>query len=273
MDMRTAGSSSWTTIDQCRCTTHDVFVANEHEVHENERKIEHRHGSIFFCSRLTSTVVRALSTTNESIFEQIQWHANGRLGISWTSTYVRLPRTYSLKIYDETRQHLIFQRIMTHRQRSIELDVIDAYYRLTMNYTVCLHIRREQYCRSIHADTNQHRRRATTNPSDHFIYFLVACLIAALAICSLLLISCFRRLNSTLSTVECERKRARQTFAYYPLNFLHCPSATSNHTSECSLHSTVDIHPTTIDPYHVYQQISSANRCQLHATIRTPMSI
>ena len=225
-------------------------------------------------SRRPSTL---LSSREDFTLKEIILHTDGILTITWDSMVSRLPKHSQLQIYDETHRHLLVQRSLVNRQRSIEVNTTEHRLKLPSNYLICLQIRQNKYCRNALLQVPTQSMSSLTSSNEQYLYLLGGSLLGALLICFLLILVCFWRLGLSskgqpihLSSIDFDEKVSNPTFHYHPLNFLSYPSATSNHTSECSLHSSMDTSQSTTEPYHLYQQISSLHHCRIHSTRRTP---
>ena len=224
----------------------------------------------------SSESLTSLSSPEELTLKEIRLHGDGILTINWESTFSRLPKQSQLQIYDETHRYLLLQRSLVNRQRSMEVNTTEHLLKLPSNYLICVRIRHNKYCRNVLLQADTQSASSLTSPNEQYLYILGGGLLGALLICSLLILVCFWRLGWPskgqpihLSSIDFDDKNSKPTFHYHPLNFLSYPSATSNHTSECSLHSSMDTSQSTTEPYHLYQQISSIHHCRIHST-RTP---
>jgi hypothetical protein len=235
----------------------------------------------------SSTSIKSSSSTfrrssDELIINDIVFNPNGILIISWEYLLLRLPKYYHVEIYDENQHHLILQRIIDGRQRSVEIDITDHLTKSPSIYIICINIRHRKYCRNVLLQSNSNTIKSASlilssnkQENEQFIYLLGGILLGAVLVCSILIIICCWRIRQyskdKLSTINSNEK-SKQTFYYHPLNILSYPQQQSSNTSECSLHSSTDTSHLTHDPYHIYQQISSIQNCQIHST-RTPILI
>jgi hypothetical protein len=210
------------------------------------------------------------SSLNELIINDLVFNSNGTLIISWEYLLSRVPKYYHIQIYDENHRDLIFQRFIDGRERSVEIDIS----KFPSINIICFNIRQKKYCRKVSLPSNFIKSASLVLPSnkqenEQFIYLIGGILLGAILVCSILIIICYCRLrsysNENLSSITSDEKSVK-TFFYHPLNIISYPQQPSNHTSECSLHSSTDTSHLTNDPYHLYQQIPSIQNCQIHST-------
>jgi hypothetical protein len=184
-----------------------------------------------------------------------------------------LPKYYHIEIYDENHQNLIYQRLVDGKKRSIEIDISNSLTQFPSINNICINIQEKKSCRKVSLQSNNIKSASlilSSNKHDdneQFLYLIGGILLGAILVCSILIIVCYCRLRSNsenqLSTINPHEKFVK-TFFYHPLNIISYPQQQSNHTSECSLHSSTDTSHLTNDPYHIYQQIPSVQNCQIH---------
>ena len=224
--------------------------------------------------RSTST---SESTLNELIINDPVFNSNGLLILSWEYMLLPLPKYYHIEIYDENYRDLIYQRLVDGEKRSIEIDISNSLMQLPSINIVCINIQEKKSCRKISLQSNNIKSASLVlssnkqNDNEQFLYLIGGILLGAILVSSILIIICYCRLRSNsenqLATLNSPEKSVK-TFFYHPLNIISYPQQQqqSNHTSECSLHSSTDTSHLTNDPYHIYQQISSVQNCQIHPT-------
>lgn len=218
------------------------------------------------------------SSSNELIINDIVLNSNGILIISWDYMLSQLPKYYHIQIYDKNNHRRIYERLIDGRLRSIEIDITGYIQTFPTTLTACINIEYKRYCRNIFLQSTANLIKSasfavSTNKYDHeqqYIYLLGGILLGAILVCSVLIIICCCRLRyyskanlSQTSSINSDEKSLK-TFCYHPLNIISYPPQASSNTSECSLHSSVDVSHSTNDPYHLYHQIPSVYNCQLY---------
>jgi hypothetical protein len=186
-----------------------------------------------------------------------------------------LPKYYQIEIYDEHHRDLIYQRLVDGEKRSIDIDISNSLTQFPSINIVCINIQEKISCRKVSLQSNNIKSASLVLSSnkqydnEQFLYLIGGILLGAILVCSILIIICYCRLHhnseNQLSTLNPHEKSVK-TFFYHPLNIISYPQQQSNHTSECSLHSSTDTSHLPNDPYHIYQQISSVQNCQIHPT-------
>ncbi|CAF5200039.1 unnamed protein product [Rotaria magnacalcarata] len=215
------------------------------------------------------------------------------LTITWEYLLSVSPKYFHLQIYDEINRHILLQRLIDGKQRSIEIDIKDYLKEYSSIYMICLNIPHNKYCRNVQLQqvkssslvisTNKHENYQ----SSQYFYLLSGILLGAIFVCAMLIIVCcwrVRHLSREKLSNSIEKSPTNTLYHppphssifYRPLNIISYPpkqqqqqqQQQSCDTSECSIHSSTDTSQLANDCYHIYQQIPPVYNCQIHP-IRT----
>ena len=207
------------------------------------------------------------SSLSELIINDPTFNSNGLLILSWEYMLSSLPKYYRIEIYDENHRNLIYQHLVNGDKRSIEIDSS----KFPSINIICINIQERKSCRKVSLPSNNIKSASlilSSNKHDdneQFLYLIGGILLGAILVCTILIIICYCRLR-TNSKKQFSNEKSVKTFFYHPLNIISYPQQQSNHTSECSLHSSTDTSHLTNDLYHIYQQIPSILNCQIYPT-------
>lgn len=249
---------------------------------------------------MTTTMMMTTTSIDELILNEISYHPNGMLTITWDYTLMNLPRYIHLQIYTENHRYVVLQRLIDGEQRSIEIDFKEYLKESSSIYMICLNVRQNRYCRNIQLQQQQQVKpsaivlssssSSSSHKSSHpqslqLIYLLGGIFLGAIFVCLILIIVCcwrIRQISREKFTNSVEKIPSNTLYQpslppvhssifYRPLNIISYPQQQQQQqpscdTSECSIHSSTDTSQLASDSYHIYQQIPSVYNCQIHPT-------
>jgi len=190
--------------------------------------------------------IQTVNIRNELILDHIEYKSNGQLIVSWKDFRLIQSEFYHIKIYDEKREFLLFDRLIANRKHSIEINEI-----FPSIINICIDTSDKSICRKVILPSNIIQSASmissfsSSNEQQQFIYLILGLLVGAIIICTILILICYYHLQSFR-----KQQATTKTCLYHSLTHSQ-PQHESNHTSECSLHSSTDI----TEPYHIYQSI------------------
>ncbi|CAF3754613.1 unnamed protein product [Rotaria socialis] len=294
----------WTCATPVNLVGKQLTVIDEHDMICSENDYSQCQHTENLPIKSTSTQLTSIKTTSissstiidELIINDISYNPNGMLTITWEYLLSVSPKYFHLQIYDEINRHILLQRLIDGKQRSIEIDIKDYLKEYSSMYMICLNIPHNKYCRNIQLQqvkssslvisTDKHENYQ----SSQYFYLLSGILLGAIFVCVMLIIVCcwrIRHLSRKKLSNSIEKSPTNTLYHppphssifYRPLNIISYPpkqqqlqqqqqQQQSCDTSECSMHSSTDTSQLANDCYHIYQQIPPVYNCQIHP-IRT----